>query len=57
MHVVDKRGRGRPKKRWLENIEEDMRAVGVCIGDVKDRDRWRFRTRVADPKKLGGRRN
>ncbi|KAL4143317.1 hypothetical protein QTP88_005663 [Uroleucon formosanum] len=25
----------------------------VCI-DVKDRDKWRFRARVADPKELGG---
>ena len=54
MNVEGKRSRGRPKKRWLENIEKDMRVVGVCIGDVKDRDWWRFRTRVADPKELGG---
>jgi len=33
-----------------------MRAVGVCIGDVKNQDKWRFRTRVADLKELGGRR-
>ncbi|KAL4126178.1 hypothetical protein QTP88_010404 [Uroleucon formosanum] len=50
MNVDGKRGRGRPQKRWLENMERDMRAVGVCIGDVKDRYKWRFRTRVADPK-------
>ncbi len=56
INVEGKRGRGRPKKRWMENIENDMRLVGVGIGDVKDRDKWRFRTRVADPKELGGRR-
>ena len=56
MNVEGKRGRGRPKMKWLENIEKDMRVVGVCIGDVKDRDRWRFRTRVADPEELGGKR-
>jgi hypothetical protein len=27
-----------------------MMAVGVCVGDVENRDEWRFRIRVADPK-------
>jgi len=26
-----------------------MRAAGVCIGDVEDQDKWKSRTRVADP--------
>ncbi|KAL4104536.1 hypothetical protein QTP88_019831 [Uroleucon formosanum] len=56
MNIEGKKGRGRPKKRWLKNIKKDMRAVVVCIEDVKDRDKWRFRTRVADSKELGGRR-
>jgi len=34
----------------LDTIENDMRAVSVCIGDVKNRDKWRFRTKVADSK-------
>jgi hypothetical protein len=24
--------------------------VGVCLGGVENRDKWRFRTRMADPK-------
>jgi len=56
MSVEGKRGRGRLKKRWLESIKKDMRAVGVCIRGVKDLDRWRFRTRVVNPEELGGRR-
>jgi len=32
-----------------------MRTAGVCVGDVKYREKWRSRTRVADPKNLGGR--
>jgi hypothetical protein len=44
-----KRRRGRPKKRWLDMIENDMRAISVCIGDKENRDEWSFRTRVADP--------
>jgi nonsense-mediated mRNA decay protein 3 len=26
--------RERPKKIWLDMIENDMRVVGVCVGDV-----------------------
>jgi len=42
--------RGRPKMRWLDTIEDDMRAVGQCIGDLKNRDKRWFRTKVVDPK-------
>jgi hypothetical protein len=37
MNVEGKRGRERPKKRWLDSIENDMNAVGAC-GDVENRD-------------------
>jgi hypothetical protein len=47
---------GRTKKRWLCYVENDMRAVGVYVGNVKNRDEWRFRTEVADLKWLGERR-
>jgi hypothetical protein len=31
-------------------IENDMRAVSVCVEEVENQDdEWRFRTRVADP--------
>ena len=50
MNVVGKRGRGRPKKRWLDGIESDMRIAGVTVRDVADRALWRCRTRVADPR-------
>jgi len=49
MNVERKRGRGRPKERWLDTIE-NMRAVSVCVGDLKNRDKWRFKTKVANPK-------
>ncbi|KAL4092493.1 hypothetical protein QTP88_026994 [Uroleucon formosanum] len=50
MNVEGKRGR--PKKRWLENIEKGIKVVGVYIGDVKNRYKWRLRTIVADPNEL-----
>jgi hypothetical protein len=27
-----------------------IRTVVICLGDVENRDKWRYRTRVADPK-------
>jgi hypothetical protein len=44
------RGRRRPKKRWLDMIENDMRSVGICVRDTENRDEWRLRTKVIDPK-------
>jgi hypothetical protein len=49
MKIEGKRGRRRPKKRWLDTIENDM-SVDVWIEDVENRNEWRFRTRVANPK-------
>jgi hypothetical protein len=31
-------------------VENNLRAVGVYVGDVENRDEWRLRTNVADPK-------
>lgn len=34
-------------------IENDMRAAGVCVGYVEDRDKWRSRTKVVNHKIVG----
>jgi len=39
MNVGEKRGKRRPKKRWLETIENDMKAASVYTGNVKVRDK------------------
>jgi len=53
MNVVEgKRVKGRSKNRWLDTIK-NMRAVGVCVGDVENRDKWRYRTKVAGPQIVG----
>jgi len=49
MNVEGKRGRD-TKKKWLDIIENDMSAVGVRIGDVGNREKWRCKTKVANPK-------
>lgn len=54
MNVEGKRGR--PKKRWLDTIENDMRSFGMCIEDMENREKWMFRTKVADLKQLERRR-
>jgi len=28
-----------PKNKWLDMIEDNMRAVGVCVRDVENRDK------------------
>jgi hypothetical protein len=44
-----KRPRGRPKKRWLDRMKEDMRSVNVEPQDALDRPKWRSACRKADP--------
>jgi len=32
--VEVRKGKGRPKKKWLNRIEYDMRTGGMCVNDV-----------------------
>ena len=41
MEVPGKRKRGRPKKRFLNLVKEDMREVDAKEADVEDRTVWR----------------
>ena len=42
-HPGDQRGRGRPKSRWFDVVEEDARKLGCRSWwvDAQDRGRWR----------------
>ena len=42
MELPGKRRRGRPKRRFLDAVKEDMREVGVKETDVEDRKMWRM---------------
>ena len=41
MELLGKRKRGRPKRRFLDVVKEDMGEVGVKETDIKNRTVWR----------------
>ena len=49
MEVPGKRRRGRPKKRWKDTLNEDMREKDIQVNDTQDRCRWRRLIRNSDP--------
>lgn len=50
MNKEGRRGRRKPEIRRLDAIYRDMKMAWVCIDDVRNRVRCRFRTEVADHK-------
>ena len=50
MEVPGKRRRGRPKRRWLDSIRNDLSERGLSgEDDAQDQPRWRRLTRHIDP--------
>uniref|UniRef100_A0A914WDC8 Reverse transcriptase domain-containing protein n=1 Tax=Plectus sambesii TaxID=2011161 RepID=A0A914WDC8_9BILA len=49
LQVEGRRPRGRPKKPWMDALNEDMRAAGVDPQDTVDRAKWRRQCKRADP--------
>lgn len=49
MRPLGERPRGRPKKRWTDQVADDMRKLGVTLEDAQDRVKWRNACRKADP--------
>ncbi|KAK3531918.1 hypothetical protein QTP70_034419, partial [Hemibagrus guttatus] len=41
MELPGRRQRGRPKRRYMDGINEDMKLVGASVEDAEDRARWR----------------
>ena len=41
MKVQGRRERGRPKKRWLDKVKDDIIETGLSADDVYDRATWR----------------
>ena len=49
MELPGKRKRGRPKRRFLDVIKEDMEEVGAKEMDIEDRKMWRMMIRCGHP--------
>ena len=49
MELPGKRRRGRPNRRFLDAVKEDMKKVGVKETDVEDRKMWRMMIRCGHP--------
>ena len=49
MELPRKRRRGRPKRRFLDVVKEDMGEVDAKETDVKDRKVWRMMIRCGHP--------
>ncbi|CAB3222369.1 unnamed protein product [Arctia plantaginis] len=50
MRVEGYKRRGRPKKRWMDCVREDMASKGVNSEMTHDRVKWKNHTYCADPK-------
>ena len=49
MELPGKRKRGRPKRRFLDVVKEDMEEVGAKETDIKDKKMWRTIIRCGHP--------
>ena len=49
MELPGKRKRGRPKRRFMDVVKEDMAEVEVTKEDTVDRRNWRKKIRCGDP--------
>ncbi|KAJ8376011.1 hypothetical protein SKAU_G00065910 [Synaphobranchus kaupii] len=49
MELPGKRRRGRPKRRFMDTVKEDMQAVGVTEDEAQDKNRWKQMIRCGDP--------
>ena len=41
MEAQGRRKRGRPKRRWLDRVRDDIEEKGLSADDVYDRATWR----------------
>ena len=54
LKIVGQRKRGRPVKRWIDVVEEDMKKRGVVQQDAEDREGWRRAVKgLANPRLRG----
>ena len=49
MELPGKRKRGRPKKKFIDRLREDMQVIGATEKDAEDRNRWKRMICCGDP--------
>ena len=49
MELPGKRRKGRPKRRFVDVVKEDMEEVGAKETDVEDRKVWKMMIRCGHP--------
>ena len=49
MELPGKRKRGRPTRRFMDVVKEDMSEVDLTEEDTVDRNNWRRKIRCGDP--------
>ena len=49
MELPGKRKRGRPKRRFMDVVKENMAEVDVTEEDTEDMNNWRWKIRCGDP--------
>ena len=49
LNVQGVRPRGRPRKRWKDNVKEDMRALNLREESAYDLDVWRKAIKTSNP--------
>ena len=49
MELPGKGRRGRPKRRFMDVVKEDMAEVEVTEEDTEYRNNWRWKIRCGDP--------
>ena len=50
MVMPGRRKNGRPRRRWMDLVRDDMERVGVREGDKVDRVKWRILLHCGNPK-------
>ena len=49
MELPRKRKRGRPRRRFMDGMREDMARAEVTEEDAEDRTEWRWKIHYGDP--------
>ena len=49
MKVQERRKRGRPKRRWLDKVKDDIKEKGLSADEVNDSATWRRMSSYIDP--------